>query len=148
MLYSKSAQYAIRSLVHLACQPQGTYRRIEEIAKEEEIPFYFLAKILQRLARKRFVRSVKGVRGGFALNQDAKKLTLFAIADTIDDLSVGLADCIMGGLPCSDTKSCLLHEQWANLRNHQIDFLNRITIEDLAAAALQKKAESNDKRKI
>jgi len=148
MIYSKSSQYAIRSLVHLAAQPEGKFKRIEEIATEEGIPFYFLAKILQRLSRKRFVRSVKGVKGGFALNHTSKKLTLFEIVDSIDDLSVSLADCIMGGQPCSDTKNCLLHDEWAKLRNHQIDFLKRITIEDLAATQSRRGKGQHDKRKI
>ena len=148
MLYSKSSQYAIRSLVHLASQPTGRLHRIEEIATQEEIPHYFLAKILQRLARKRFVRSVKGVNGGFALSKAPEELNLYVIVDAIDDLSVTLTDCVMGNTSCSDTKSCLLHEGWTKLKNQQIEFLQQITIADLAATAARKKEEQDDRRKI
>ena len=60
MLYSRSAEYAIRAFVHLAQVPDGRYAMVKQIAAEEEIPAHFLAKILQQLARKGMLRSSKG----------------------------------------------------------------------------------------
>jgi len=114
---------------------------------QEEIPHYFLAKILQRLARKRFVKSVKGVNGGFSLSASPESLSLYLIVEAIDDLSVTLTDCIMGNKTCSETRSCPLHDSWAKLRAQQLEFLNEITIADLAYATGSKK-EKHDKRKI
>ena len=47
MLYSRSAEYAIRAFVNLAQVPDGRYAMVKQIAAEEEIPAHFLAKILQ-----------------------------------------------------------------------------------------------------
>jgi len=66
MIYSRSAEYAIRAFVHLAQVPEGKYAMVKNIAEQEEIPAHFLAKILQQLARKGLLRSSKGPTGGFA----------------------------------------------------------------------------------
>jgi Rrf2 family transcriptional regulator, iron-sulfur cluster assembly transcription factor len=131
MIYSKSTQYAIRALMRLAVQPSGQLCRLEEIARKEEIPRHFLAKILQRLVHKRLVRSVKGIRGGFALARPAEKITLYLIADAMEDLSVSIDDCIFGNKICGEDQPCPLHEPWAKLRDQQLQFLQSIRIADL-----------------
>ena len=57
MIYSRSAEYAIRAFVHLATVPEGKYAMVKNIAEQSDIPTHFLAKILQQLARKGFLRS-------------------------------------------------------------------------------------------
>ena len=47
MIYSRSAEYAIRAFVHLAQVQEGKYAMVKNIAEQEEIPAHFLAKILQ-----------------------------------------------------------------------------------------------------
>jgi len=63
MIYSRSAEYAIRAFVHLAQVPEGKYAMVKNIAEQEDIPAHFLAKILQQLARKGLLRSSKGPTG-------------------------------------------------------------------------------------
>ena len=70
MIYSRSAEYAIRAFVHLAQVQEGKYAMVKNIAEQEDIPAHFLAKILQQLARKGLLRSSKGPTGGFALRVD------------------------------------------------------------------------------
>ena len=65
MIYSRSAEYAIRAFVRLVDVPEGKYAMVRQIAEEAEIPSHFLAKILQQLARKGYLRSSKGPTGGF-----------------------------------------------------------------------------------
>jgi Rrf2 family iron-sulfur cluster assembly transcriptional regulator len=131
MIYSRSTQYAIRALLHLATIPEGQLSRLEEIATEQQIPQHFLAKILQRLVHKRLIRSVKGIGGGFAVSLPPANITLLMIADAIDDLSVSLSDCIFGNAVCSNDSPCPLHDSWAALRDQQLEFLKNIRIADL-----------------
>ena len=49
MIYSRSAEYAIRSFVYLARIPDGKFAMARQIAEDEKIPAHFLAKILQEL---------------------------------------------------------------------------------------------------
>jgi Rrf2 family protein len=137
MIYSRSAEYAIRAFVKLAVVPEGKYAMVKNIAEQAEIPAHFLAKILQQLARKGFLRSSKGPTGGFSLRIPAAELNLLSIVDSVD----GLADferCPAGMAECNDHAPCGMHDNWKALRNRIIEYLERTTIQDLAKSFEQK----------
>ena len=75
MIFSRSAEYAIRGLVHLASLAPGESAMVKNIAAESSIPEHFLAKILQDLARDGFLKSNKGPRGGFRLALPAGRIS-------------------------------------------------------------------------
>jgi Rrf2 family protein len=138
MIYSRSAEYAIRAFVYLAAAPPGKYAMVKQIAEESEIPAHFLAKILQQLARQGFLRSSKGPTGGFALRYPPSEITLLQIVESID----GLADyqrCIGGMQECNDQMRCGMHDSWKALRSRIIEYLEGTTVEDLASALDQKR---------
>ena len=145
MIYSRSAEYAIRAFVFLAQVPSGKYAMVKQIAEESDIPAHFLAKILQQLARQGFLRSSKGPTGGFSLRYPANDITLLQIVDSID----GLADyqrCIGGMNECNDQMRCGMHDSWKALRGRIIEYLEGTTVEDLAKA-LEVKRRALDKGK-
>jgi Rrf2 family protein len=138
MIYSRSAEYAIRAFVYLAQVPEGKYAMVKNIAEESEIPTHFLAKILQQLARKGFLRSSKGPTGGFALRKSPDDITLLEIVDAID----GLAEyerCPSGITECNDEAPCGMHESWKELRSRIIGYLEGTTISDVARSLQQKR---------
>lgn len=131
MIYSRSAEYAIRAFVHLAQLPDGKCAMVKNIAEEEGIPAHFLAKILQDMARKGFLRSNKGPTGGFCLRQPARDIRLVDIVGAID----GLGDyerCVAGLPQCSDGKPCPQHADWTAVRSKIMRYLGRNTIAGLA----------------
>ena len=67
MIYTKTGEYAIRAILFLARQPKENLIMSSEIAKSEEIPSHYLAKILQRMAKFGYVDSFKGRGGGLKL---------------------------------------------------------------------------------
>jgi Rrf2 family iron-sulfur cluster assembly transcriptional regulator len=130
MIYSRSSEYAIRASLHLARVPAGQSAMAKDIAREEEIPAHFLAKILQQLARKGFLKSTKGPSGGFCLQLKAGDVRLIDIVDAVD----GLADynkCIAGFPECSDKMDCPLHDGWTALHSRIMEYLRRNTIGSL-----------------
>ncbi|MGE5410507.1 MAG: RrF2 family transcriptional regulator, partial [Clostridiales bacterium] len=64
MIYTKTGEYAIRAVLYLARQPREKLVMSAEIAKSEDIPAHYLAKILQRMAKFGYVDSFKGRGGG------------------------------------------------------------------------------------
>jgi Rrf2 family protein len=138
MIYSRSAEYAIRAFVHLAQVPEGKYAMVKNIAAEEEIPSHFLAKILQQLARKGLLRSSKGPTGGFCLRVPADEIRLVDIVEALDGLTE-YQNCAAGLAECSDDMPCPLHDSWKAVRSRIMDYLGRNTIADLAKALEQKR---------
>jgi Rrf2 family transcriptional regulator, iron-sulfur cluster assembly transcription factor len=122
MIYSRSAEYAIRAFVNLAQVPEGKYAMVKNIAEQEDIPAHFLAKILQQLARKGLLRSSKGPTGGFALRVPAADVKLWDIVEALDGMSQYTA-CASGLSECTDEMPCSMHDSWVALRTRIIDYL-------------------------
>jgi len=138
MIYSRSAEYAIRAFVHLTRVPEGKYAMVKNIAREEGIPTHFLAKILQQLARKGLLRSSKGPTGGFHLRQKPQEISLMHIVQSLD----GLADyekCASGLAECNDEQPCGMHDAWTALRKRIIEYLEHTSIADIQTALEEKR---------
>ncbi len=146
MIYSRSAEYAIRAFVYLADVPEGKYAMVKNIADDCDIPTHFLAKILQQLARKGFLRSSKGPTGGFTLRKTPDDISILEIVDAID----GLAEyqrCPSGLAECSDDAHCGMHDSWKELRSRIIEYMEDTSIADVNAAQKQKREALARKQK-
>jgi Rrf2 family transcriptional regulator, iron-sulfur cluster assembly transcription factor len=153
MIYSKSAEYAIRATIHLAQVPDGSCAMAKDIAQQEDVPAPFLAKILQELARKGLLHSVKGPSGGFSLKKKAADLRLLDVVGAVDGLG-HYGQCVAGFGQCNEKVPCPLHDTWIVLHSRIMDYLERNTIGSLvksmnakkkAAAKTAKKASESRK---
>lgn len=84
MIPSLTAQYAIRAMVFLALNFKAKYLMVKTIAQENAIPLHFLAKILQALAKRGLLKSMKGPLGGFCLARKPGDITLFDVIEATD----------------------------------------------------------------
>ena len=129
MIYSRSADYAIRSFVFLARVPSGQFTMARHIAEQEQIPAHFLAKILQELTRKGMLRSNKGPSGGFALRTPASQIRLLDLIEALDGRAFA-ESCRQGPW---------VIDSWRELHSRIMDYLERNTIADVAKALDHKK---------
>jgi Rrf2 family transcriptional regulator, iron-sulfur cluster assembly transcription factor len=138
MIYSRSAEYAIRAFVHMAALPEGEFAMVRQIAADSGIPPHFLAKILQDLVRDGFLRSSKGPGGGFRLRLAAEDISMMKIVDAVD--GAGRYDgCIGGSVECNDRVACGMHDSWMELRSRIIDYLEGTSVANLANALAEKR---------
>lgn len=134
MLFSRSAEYAIRAVTFLARQPSGKLTGAREISEAEQIPMPFLWKILQNLARRKLIRSFKGLRGGYELARPAEQITLDAIVLVTDGGGV-TENCVLGLPQCGEENPCPLHPAWKEIRTRLTAMLEENTLADLARLA-------------
>ncbi|MBI3681485.1 MAG: Rrf2 family transcriptional regulator [Acidobacteria bacterium] len=127
MLFSRSAEYAIRAFLYLAKQEPGKLVMAKRIADRTDLPSHFLAKLLQQLARRGLVRSNKGPSGGFTLGRPAREITLYDIVAAVDGVQ-NLERCPAGESKCTDQASCELHVGWKPVRSRIIDYLEHTTL--------------------
>ncbi|MGE5648057.1 MAG: RrF2 family transcriptional regulator [Acidobacteriota bacterium] len=146
MIYSRSTEYAIRAFVNLAQVQEGKYAMVKQIAEQEGIPAHFLAKILQQLARKGLLRSSKGPTGGFSLRTPPKDISLIQLVEALDGLT-DYQKCVSGLSECTDDAPCGMHDSWKALRSRIMEYLEKTTIADLAAALEQKRRALEKPRK-
>ena len=101
-----------------------------DIAASESIPPAFLGKVLHPLCRDRFVRSRKGLRGGYELLVSPDRITLLDIVRSMD--GEPLMDCLLEDRACSCTTPCEIHESWSDMRDQFVNYLQNVTVADLA----------------
>ena len=124
-------------MTFLAQKPAGTLAGAREISEAERIPMPFLWKILQKLTRRRLVRSFRGVGGGYELAKPASRIPLHALvmATDGDDL---IRDCVLGLPHCNEENRCPLHETWKQIRGQVATMLEQTTVADLARVATRR----------
>ncbi len=135
-MFKKETEYALRGMVYIQIQNLKERRPgVAEIAQEIEAPFFFTAKIFQRLAKKGFVRSLKGKGGGFFLDPVKKDLPLKEIIIAIEgeELFIG---CGFGLKNCDENNPCPLHHQYELIRNEINNLVTGETIQSLAQSSL------------
>ena len=127
---TQSTGYAITALGHVAAVGERPLL-IKEIAAATGLPHPYLAKIIHTLARRGLVVTRRGVGGGVHLARPAAEVTLYDIAEALDD---PLLDerCMLGAAVCSDERACPAHEFWSQHREAQIAFLRESTLADVA----------------
>src|SRR3970282_423800 len=104
---------------------------IKELTDKLDIPYHFLAKILQNLSRKGLLASLTGPTGVFGLGIPAKNITLFHIVEAIDGVEF-TKSCLLGFPECSGRSPCAVHNKWAVLRDGVYDMLVSKNIAEMA----------------
>jgi Rrf2 family transcriptional regulator, iron-sulfur cluster assembly transcription factor len=135
-MFSRTAEYAIRAMTFLALQPAGKLSGAREIAQAENIPMQFLWKILQNLARRKLVRSFKGVRGGYQLARSGDDISVDDVVRAADESSTAQG-CVLGLASCSEETPCPLHHTWKGIREQLVHMLEQTTVAELARVAAQ-----------
>jgi Rrf2 family protein len=114
----------------LACHPDK-FIHVKHICKERNIPYSFLAKILQSLVKADIVRSTQGRNGGYQLERPAETISLYDIKILIDG-SKDFEHCAFGRSVCSPQFPCSHHNIWSSIQAQILDFLQNTTLADLA----------------
>ena len=141
MLFSPSAQQALRALIFLARREDAAPVLVRDIAEAEQIPRPFLSKLLHSLRNRGIVKSTKGPGGGYALAVGSDQVRVSDIVETFDgnvDLS---KTCVLGLDECTDASACALHEQWKIFRERFAGTIASLTLSEVAATLERKRGK-------
>lgn len=131
IIFSRQCEYAIQGVLYLALKPDNEMTSIKELTSKLDIPYHFLGKILQRLAAKGLLSSLKGPTGGFALGKPAKEITLFDVVDAVDG-SDFTRNCVLGFAECSGKNPCSVHSTWGKMRDELYQMLIGKNVAEMA----------------
>ena len=135
---SKAAEYSIMGMLYLAMNSsEDKLCDIDEIAKATDTPSAYLAKLLQSLVRKGFVRSFKGQKGGFSLARHPKDISLLDVIEAMEG-PIFLNYCLIYYGYCERDKNCPVHDVWGGAQKVLVDYLSRCSFEQLATDAKEK----------
>lgn len=139
---TQSTGYAITALGHVAAKGNRP-QLIKDIAEATGLPHPYLAKIIHALSRRGLVLTRRGVGGGVLLARPAFGITLYEIAEALDDPLLDTR-CMLGNAVCSDDRACPAHAFWLLHKAEQVGFLKSTTLQDVAAFELKQLAALAD----
>lgn len=85
MKYSKSTDYALHALIHLAhSEHRSNNIGIKELSKILGVSESYLSKIMSKLRQDGIVRAVPGMNGGYELARTAEKITFLEVIQAIE----------------------------------------------------------------
>ena len=131
-MFNKETEYALRGLVYIKLQNLKKRRPgTSEVAKEIEAPPFYTAKILQRLVRFGFLKSIKGKGGGFFFDPDKPDLPLIKLISATEG-ERSFSGCGLGLKQCDANNPCPLHEKYAVVRESINRLISEETVQSLA----------------
>jgi Rrf2 family protein len=152
MEITRQADYAVRAVRYLAIL-EGQYlkknpemRTVEPakrdkenknmaatslIAKEQNIPASFLAKIISTLLKAKILETSRGAHGGVSLARPPSEISLLDVVEAIDG-EILLNECVAHSGRCSMEESCPLEPIWSEAQAVLVDKLRSTTFDQFS----------------
>ncbi|MEW6230968.1 MAG: Rrf2 family transcriptional regulator [Chloroflexota bacterium] len=130
MQLSRAADYAVRAMLDVASQGAGAVVLTREIARRQDIPLPFLAKIIPRLGQAGLLHTYRGALGGVALACPASEVSLHQIIEAVEG-PIALNRCTIRPGACPRDTFCAVHAVWAQAQTALNRLLDSALLSDL-----------------
>ena len=124
MKITRETDHATKCVLFLSRSPNQLIP-VNEIAKKNDIPRSFLAKILQKLTKAGIVTSQQGNQGGFQLLRSPQEISLYDIFVTIQG-EPHVNGCVVDHKFCNRVNFCSVHPVWVTIREEIVNKLKGI----------------------
>lgn len=138
MKLSTRGRYALRLMLDLALQPEGTSISLKTIAQRQGISLKYLEQIVTPLGRNNLVKSNRGAQGGYMLSLPPEEYTVGMILRTIEG-SLAPVSCVEAdGVPCQRERLCVTVEVYRKIDEAIDQVVDNITLADLVQMQYEK----------
>jgi Rrf2 family protein len=134
MQISTKGKYSVRAVLDIAQNSNGSPVPLGAISKREGISLLFLEQLFQQLRKGNVVRSIRGPHGGYVLARDPAEITIGEIVRLIEP-PLYTSSCFSndGAVDnCRIGDTCIGGAIWKQLAEHVDNFLDSITLAELA----------------
>lgn len=128
---SDAVGIGIHTVIILASSPNQLFMN-KEIASMLDVSENHLAKIFQRLAKDGIVKSLRGPKGGFRINENFEEFTLLQIYEAIDGPII-TNNCLLSKQFCDN--GCLLGDFIISINRQITEYLSNTTLLELTQKA-------------
>jgi Rrf2 family protein len=131
MQIPRKIEYALRAMINLADHPDGVASGAN-IAEQEQIPKYFLEKVIRELMHRGLVRSRRGPGGGYQLARDPASITFRDIIEAVEG-PIAINLCVEDGASCSLQPGCRMFRIWEQGQKVLLEVFSQATLSDITA---------------
>jgi Rrf2 family protein len=119
MQITRQADYAVRAVLHLARVGNAERSATSMVAKEQNIPPSFLAKIISQLSIAGLLHTSRGARGGVTLARNPQDITLLEVVEAIDG-PIRLNECVGENGACTFDDDCPIKPVWCEAQEELV----------------------------
>jgi Rrf2 family protein len=131
--FTKRADYGLMAIHYIAVHEDLGAVSAKRIADEFHIPAELLAKILQRLAKKRLITSTSGPKGGYVL---ARRPSEISVGDVVRALEgpINIVSCLEASSDCPQMAHCNLRRPVQKIQAAISQVLDTMSLSELTSA--------------
>ena len=129
--FTKRADYGLMAIHFIALHGDDGAVSAKRIAEEFHIPPERLAKILQRLAKKKLIASHNGPKGGYVLTRHPAKITVGQVVRALEG-PVRVVSCMSADDDCPQFERCTLRGPVQKIQASITHVLDSMTLAELA----------------
>ncbi len=129
---SRLSDYGILTLTYLAQDSGERTHNARDVAESLHLPLPTVSKILKLLAKSGLLTAHRGVRGGFRLTREARKINIAEVISALDGpISLTVCNDHGGDHDCRIEQSCPCRENWQKINDAVRGALEKITLADM-----------------
>ncbi len=136
MKLSKTSEYALR-IMSFMINAEIQVFSARYLAETLNIPDKYLRALMTQMAKKGFVKSIRGKEGGYVFAKNAHTIYLSHIIDAVEGMEK-YSGCLLGFPKCSDENPCSLHTAYAPIKEQMLHLFNTLTVADLKSNQIKK----------
>jgi len=131
LIFSQTAEYALRAVVCLAADPARAMTTAE-LARTTRVPANYLSKLMQTLRRAGLVDAQRGVGGGFTLTRPPTDISVLDVIQVVDPIE-RILTCPLG-IESHGRTLCPMHRKLDDALEHIQRTFRDSTIQNLLNA--------------
>ena len=131
-MLSHTCKTAIKAVIYLALRSSlGEKAGIKETAEHINASEHTVGKILQTLAKRGLINSLKGPSGGFFITSEQQDQPISDIIETIEGKDI-FKECGLGLSKCSALQPCPIHDEYKVARDMLESLFHNKKVRDLS----------------
>ncbi len=129
MRLTTHTDFALRTLMFLATTNERA--TVAEVAQLYGVSTNHMAKVINQLARLGYIRSIRGIGGGIELAKQPTDIRLGEVIEAFEG-NMHLLECVATEEVCAIQSFCKLKGTLAEAERVQLEYLNSVTLADVA----------------
>ena len=131
MKMSSKARYGLYVAVELAkAYSQADMVTVSSLAQSTGVTEKYLEQIIALMKKANIVQSLRGASGGYKLTDEPSNITVGQVLRAVED-NLEIVDCLHKD-GCSNKCNCVSHNLWAKLYDNINNYLDTISLLQLA----------------
>ncbi len=100
------------------------------ISKRQDVSVKYLEQLILPLKKAKFVKSVRGPKGGHLLAKPPDKITVGEVVDVLES-GIALSPCVESPESCERSSDCQTRDVWAMATEAMYEKLNSVTLSQI-----------------